>query len=157
MQRVSGAWVGGEDPGAFSGLDAVLADFEYQDVTDASDLGAIVASADSGRADAAALFGGFVKDTAERLSAQDIVLVVRAPAEKRCDVFRWRYGRVRAYVGDTDTFDDVLRMAQEVADIPVVAPDEIPNNTRSAASKVGRNDLCPCGSGKKYKRCHGAR
>jgi preprotein translocase subunit SecA len=22
-------------------------------------------------------------------------------------------------------------------------------------SKVGRNDLCPCGSGKKYKKCHG--
>jgi preprotein translocase subunit SecA len=21
--------------------------------------------------------------------------------------------------------------------------------------KVGRNDLCPCGSGKKYKNCHG--
>ena len=21
---------------------------------------------------------------------------------------------------------------------------------------VGRNQLCPCGSGKKYKRCHGA-
>ena len=21
--------------------------------------------------------------------------------------------------------------------------------------KVGRNDICPCGSGKKYKRCHG--
>jgi preprotein translocase subunit SecA len=26
----------------------------------------------------------------------------------------------------------------------------------NAATKVGRNDLCPCGSGKKYKRCHGA-
>jgi len=25
----------------------------------------------------------------------------------------------------------------------------------SAASKVGRNDPCPCGSGKKYKKCHG--
>ncbi|MSQ15812.1 MAG: preprotein translocase subunit SecA [Dehalococcoidia bacterium] len=24
------------------------------------------------------------------------------------------------------------------------------------ANKVGRNDPCPCGSGKKYKRCHGA-
>ena len=24
-----------------------------------------------------------------------------------------------------------------------------------AASKAGRNDLCPCGSGKKYKKCHG--
>ena len=23
-------------------------------------------------------------------------------------------------------------------------------------SKVGRNDLCPCGSGKKFKKCHGA-
>lgn len=22
-------------------------------------------------------------------------------------------------------------------------------------AKVGRNDLCPCGSGKKYKKCHG--
>jgi len=26
----------------------------------------------------------------------------------------------------------------------------------SKTSKVGRNDLCPCGSGKKYKKCHGA-
>lgn len=24
-----------------------------------------------------------------------------------------------------------------------------------AGRKVGRNDLCPCGSGKKYKKCHG--
>jgi preprotein translocase subunit SecA len=22
--------------------------------------------------------------------------------------------------------------------------------------KIGRNDPCPCGSGKKYKHCHGA-
>jgi preprotein translocase subunit SecA len=26
----------------------------------------------------------------------------------------------------------------------------------NTASKVGRNDPCPCGSGKKYKKCHGA-
>jgi uncharacterized protein len=25
-----------------------------------------------------------------------------------------------------------------------------------AAPKIGRNDPCPCGSGKKYKKCHGA-
>ncbi|HKN47698.1 MAG TPA: SEC-C metal-binding domain-containing protein, partial [Candidatus Polarisedimenticolia bacterium] len=24
------------------------------------------------------------------------------------------------------------------------------------AARVGRNDPCPCGSGKKYKKCHGA-
>ena len=28
-------------------------------------------------------------------------------------------------------------------------------NSEYASSKVGRNDLCPCGSGKKYKKCHG--
>ena len=27
---------------------------------------------------------------------------------------------------------------------------------RRDAAKVGRNDPCPCGSGKKYKKCHGA-
>jgi preprotein translocase subunit SecA len=26
----------------------------------------------------------------------------------------------------------------------------------SKSGEVGRNDLCPCGSGKKYKKCHGA-
>lgn len=26
----------------------------------------------------------------------------------------------------------------------------------SGGAKVGRNDPCPCASGKKYKRCHGA-
>jgi preprotein translocase subunit SecA len=33
-----------------------------------------------------------------------------------------------------------------------------PNGTapRRAGEKVGRNDKCPCGSGKKYKQCHGA-
>ena len=30
-----------------------------------------------------------------------------------------------------------------------------PTPTRREADKVGRNDPCPCGSGKKYKRCHG--
>ncbi len=28
-------------------------------------------------------------------------------------------------------------------------------NTSKNFGKVGRNDLCPCGSGKKYKKCHG--
>jgi len=27
---------------------------------------------------------------------------------------------------------------------------------RAEAPKVGRNDPCPCGSGKKFKKCHGA-
>jgi preprotein translocase subunit SecA len=31
---------------------------------------------------------------------------------------------------------------------------EAPKPVRAAA-KIGRNDPCPCGSGKKYKKCHG--
>jgi preprotein translocase subunit SecA len=27
---------------------------------------------------------------------------------------------------------------------------------RRTTNEVGRNDACPCGSGKKYKKCHGA-
>ncbi len=34
-------------------------------------------------------------------------------------------------------------------------PEGAPEAT-AAASKPGRNDPCPCGSGKKYKKCHGA-
>ena len=30
-----------------------------------------------------------------------------------------------------------------------------PNRPADAGPKVGRNDPCPCGSGKKYKHCHG--
>jgi len=31
----------------------------------------------------------------------------------------------------------------------------IPDPVRREAPKVGRNEPCPCGSGKKYKHCHG--
>ena len=31
-----------------------------------------------------------------------------------------------------------------------------PQTVVRQGDKVGRNDPCPCGSGKKYKKCHGA-
>jgi preprotein translocase subunit SecA len=31
----------------------------------------------------------------------------------------------------------------------------VAHTVRRAAPKVGRNDPCPCGSGKKYKKCCG--
>jgi preprotein translocase subunit SecA len=34
-------------------------------------------------------------------------------------------------------------------------PNQRPKSPRRAEGKVGRNDPCPCGSGKKYKKCHG--
>jgi preprotein translocase subunit SecA len=34
--------------------------------------------------------------------------------------------------------------------------DATPQTVKRREAKVGRNDPCPCGSGKKYKKCHGA-
>jgi preprotein translocase subunit SecA len=34
--------------------------------------------------------------------------------------------------------------------------DDVIKTVRRDEPKVGRNDPCPCGSGKKYKKCHGA-
>ena len=36
-----------------------------------------------------------------------------------------------------------------------VRPEDRDPSDPSTWGKVGRNELCPCGSGKKYKHCHG--
>jgi uncharacterized protein YecA (UPF0149 family) len=36
-----------------------------------------------------------------------------------------------------------------------VGGDDVIKTVRRDEPKVGRNDPCPCGSGKKYKKCHG--
>ncbi|TIV08386.1 MAG: preprotein translocase subunit SecA, partial [Mesorhizobium sp.] len=38
----------------------------------------------------------------------------------------------------------------------VVAPENRDPKNPATWGKVGRNEACPCGSGKKYKHCHGA-
>ncbi|RUV82113.1 preprotein translocase subunit SecA [Mesorhizobium sp.] len=38
----------------------------------------------------------------------------------------------------------------------IVAPENRDPNNPASWGKVGRNEACPCGSGKKYKHCHGA-
>ncbi len=49
------------------------------------------------------------------------------------------------------------RREQELEDLKMVAsgPQEQPAPAVREEDKVGRNDPCPCGSGKKYKKCHG--
>jgi preprotein translocase subunit SecA len=56
--------------------------------------------------------------------------------------------------------------AENIANVTYTAPTETgeaitvvdPSTANSAADivpRVGRNEPCPCGSGKKYKQCHG--
>ena len=35
------------------------------------------------------------------------------------------------------------------------AEEKKPQPTVRPTQKIGRNDPCPCGSGRKYKHCHG--
>jgi preprotein translocase subunit SecA len=59
--------------------------------------------------------------------------------------------------------DPVVRQGQEEMrksrqrDLTYSAPaKEAPQPEKRATGRVGRNDPCPCGSGKKYKKCHGS-
>jgi preprotein translocase subunit SecA len=58
--------------------------------------------------------------------------------------------------------DDAEVPAQRTrASLPMIesrgeSADAVPVTVRRDTKKVGRNDPCPCGSGKKYKKCHGA-
>ena len=80
-------------------------------------------------------------------------------------------GRVRALMtkveqaagGFRDDEEDLIRIALDQrlmlhGKSPVFFPEESEEaepETAIAAPKPGRNDLCSCGSGKKYKKCHG--
>ncbi|MDG4879159.1 preprotein translocase subunit SecA [Mesorhizobium sp. WSM4935] len=50
--------------------------------------------------------------------------------------------------------ETALLMRQDTS--AVVAPENRDPKNPASWGKVGRNELCPCGSGKKYKHCHGA-
>ena len=52
----------------------------------------------------------------------------------------------------TNKSEENARRAAEAAGRPETIPVQTIRNT---GPKIGRNDSCPCGSGKKYKNCHG--
>ena len=61
---------------------------------------------------------------------------------------------IDGFTGEDDFGGGSVVAVQE--DLRVVDPaDRDPNNPKTWG-KVGRNEACPCGSGKKYKHCHGA-
>ncbi len=59
---------------------------------------------------------------------------------------------------------DIEARAEAISNVTYTAPTETgesettvdPRTLAAAVPQVGRNDPCPCGSGKKYKHCHGA-
>jgi preprotein translocase subunit SecA len=78
-----------------------------------------------------------------RLPVSDSSAVQRAQAPQRLDLSRYRTSKSDApsSIGETATSGDQPKQ---------------PAQPIRVEKKVGRNDPCPCGSGKKYKNCHGA-
>jgi preprotein translocase subunit SecA len=56
---------------------------------------------------------------------------------------------------DGTTGEDEFNVGEATGFMAVAAEDRNPDDP-STWGRVGRNELCPCGSGKKYKHCHGA-
>jgi preprotein translocase subunit SecA len=54
------------------------------------------------------------------------------------------------------TGEDEMASAEDASPVPI-APTRSKRDPRNPSTwgKVGRNEACPCGSGKKYKQCHG--
>jgi len=64
----------------------------------------------------------------------------------------------RYWPGQEPSREDLLAEACfAVQDLRIYWVDHAPRPaTRHVPPTPGRNDPCPCGSGKKYKKCHGA-
>ena len=62
-------------------------------------------------------------------------------------------GAAAAPAADPEGFDAGAAMAE--AAMAEAAAGEKPQPFVRPGQKVGRNDPCPCGSGKKFKQCHG--
>ena len=57
---------------------------------------------------------------------------------------------------EAEQFGGAVATAEGEAPAPQAAPSQAqPIAPVRMGPRVGRNDPCPCGSGKKYKKCHG--
>ncbi|MDM9627177.1 preprotein translocase subunit SecA [Rhizobium sp. S152] len=62
---------------------------------------------------------------------------------------------MQAHHFDPNTGEDEFGSVYQASEV-IVAPENRNPDDPATWGKVGRNEVCPCGSGKKYKHCHGA-
>jgi preprotein translocase subunit SecA len=80
----------------------------------------------------------------ERTEAQ-----IEQEAERRAEQARAQHAEFAAAMAAEAAEDEVLTLPDREEGRPQQQP------FRRFGGKIGRNDPCPCGSGKKYKQCHG--
>jgi preprotein translocase subunit SecA len=101
------------------------------------------------------------KNPKQEYKREDFELFERLLDAVRVDVTRLLMTvQIRAEdVEETAPHADVQNVQYQHADFDEVigqgGGEDLPQQSVQAEAKVGRNDPCPCGSGKKYKHCHG--
>ena len=100
------------------------------------------------KSEAFALYEAMTAHLREAVTAQ-LMRVEIVPPEEQAPVLP----PMEAHKLDPNTGEDEMAFAGASL-VPAAAADRDPKNPASWG-KVGRNEDCPCGSGKKYKHCHG--
>ncbi|KZE34663.1 preprotein translocase subunit SecA [Chelatococcus daeguensis] len=103
------------------------------------------------KAEAFQLFDGLIDHLREHVTAQlmRVEVMFQPPAEAQLPP-------MQAHHLDPLTGEDELALALAPIANETGAQAARDPNDPATWGKVGRNDPCPCGSGKKYKHCHGA-
>jgi len=100
------------------------------------------------KSEAFSLFEAMIAHLREAVSAQ-LMRVEIVPPEEQQPVLP----HMEAHKFDPNTGEDELAFAN-VSLVPAATADRDPKNPASWG-KIGRNEDCPCGSGRKFKHCHG--
>ncbi|ESY70447.1 MULTISPECIES: preprotein translocase subunit SecA [Mesorhizobium] len=91
--------------------------------------------------------------TAQLMRVELVRQAAEAPPPEAPDMFG---SHIDGTTGENDFGDGETALLVRQESNAIVAPEDRDPNNQATWGKVGRNEACPCGSGKKYKHCHGA-
>jgi len=95
-----------------------------------------------------------LEDWKSRLFLRDTKMERRGNFLGRFGMNEQKVGALRKLLEDPQEMERRVKKAKRLAEIAATTP--LVQPVRSGVPKVGRNDPCPCGSGKKYKKYCGA-
>ncbi|MER8547095.1 preprotein translocase subunit SecA [Mesorhizobium sp. M0323] len=91
--------------------------------------------------------------TAQLMRVELVRQAAEAPPPEAPDMFG---SHIDGFTGEDDFEGGETAVLVRQETNAIVAPEDRDPKNPATWGKVGRNEACPCGSGKKYKHCHGA-
>jgi preprotein translocase subunit SecA len=109
------------------------------------------------------MFSSMVDNLKERVTAQlmRVQVQARAPGEEDDDMLmdedelpEMEAHHLDPFTGEDDVGEGGV-LSFDIDRNAAIAAGIDPDNPEQWGERIGRNDLCPCGSGKRFKHCHG--